>query len=633
MFRDLARYMPDAEREALLEKLRRSIHADSDERDMMLHREVGEEERQQRIEKDMADMSLFARFILWVRSKFGGKSVRESFLTMRMKMLRRSIQNQYPGITGFETRDLNPKLAEDIFQIFALAIPLKPYFQKVWTDPLDLQNMIISVLESRISGVKRTLAEIVSLDRLEEIVAATDSREALREEASTRLNEYIDSIPNKVFSTTQADLKPLERTRDIILFPYASFFQQFHFTPLEDDVSRKTFFKSASAMLCLEHLEELHYALYSVTTIGEHFALADDLNAYLQIAGRAVDESLASTTTETNDESDMTIAKPEAIASAYLETDDEEELVDVEPEIVPETAQQPLVAVKVDSVVRNRLAKLVECCHGVYKRLPIESLVRFFLKDPYHDLVQTFNETSIKDLYASVLRLRILAELDKLHPELRKRVVEKEIQELFAGKTLRTFRNYREYQSIDYEKLGLPFFAHTRSVLLLFNYVQLFYKGYLQEIVQLVDKNVLGQNRITHDRLVQYAESVEDTAERIRQFDYSLSSDSEDGRTFQRLRFTLAQDASHQKMYRSLVLQKDREVRNIVERGSEALAGLNRVFQDLLKSGSPNIQASMQNHYFINGTPVSLVGIVQERVRHIQKFTRLLGQVINLERG
>ena len=33
---------------------------------------------------------------------------------------------------------------------------------------------------------------------------------------------------------------------------------------------------------------------------------------------------------------------------------------------------------------------------------------------------------------------------------------EREIQKIFAGKTLRTFRNYREYQSIDYQKLGLP---------------------------------------------------------------------------------------------------------------------------------------------------------------------------------
>lgn len=628
--------MPQQEREALLNRLKQSTRPEDDDRELKLHRDLGEQEREQRIEKDMAKLSLFARIMLWIRSKFGGKSIREAYVALRLKALRRTINTRFPGITGFETRDLSPKFAEEIFKIFTLAVPLKPFYLRVWTDPMDLQQMIVGVLESRIPDVKRTVTDVVSVDRLEELVRISGSREALRNEVTQGLDAYVDSIPGSVFASVQEDIKPLERTRDIVLYPYASFFQLFHFTPLEEDIHKKTYFKNASIMLCLEQLEELHYALYAVSTIPDHYQLPEDMLMYLQIA------------TEVEEEEKRGGSEPQPVPGSDLPAlENGERLFAAQPAETSADTEFPAEpkarskaesadrepVVEIDPKLPELIRRIIDRCNAAYKRLPFEALLRYFMKDPYYDLVHTFQETPVKDLYVSVLRLRFLAELDRLYPELRKRVVEQQIREMFSGKTLRTFRNYREYQSIDYRKLGLPFFVHTRSVVLLFNYIHWFYKGYIQEVVQLLDRNVLGQNRITRDRLVQYAQSVEDTGERIRQFDYSLSSDSDDGRTFQRLRFTLAQDAGHQKMYRALVLQKDREVRSIIERGTEALNGLIRVFLDLLQSTSPNIRTSMQNHYFIKGQPVSLTEIVEERIKHMQEFVRLLDQVIKLERG
>lgn len=627
--------MPEHEREALLNRLKQSVRSETDEREAPLHREVDERERTQRIEKDLSRLSIFARLWLWLRSKFGGRSIKEAYVAMRLKALKRSIAGRFPGLTGFETRDLSPRFADEIFRIYSLTVPLKPLYRRVWTDPVDLQRMVVGVLESRIPDVKRSVTEVLPMERLEEIVRSTGSREALREEATRRLSDYIDGIPGSVFASVQEDIKPLERTRDIVLYPYTSFFQLFHFTPMEEDINKKTYFKSASVMLCLEHLEALHHALYSVTTIPSHYELPDDMLMYLSVA----EEVEAERGLETEaDEANGEVSQAEGRAPKLPLSDSVDEPVAdgaSEPPKAksPEPVDEEYATARVDPKVKDLVTQLIDRSREAYKKLPFEALIRYFTKDPYYELVRTFQETPVKELYVSVLRLRFLAELDKLYPELRKRVVERDIRELFEGKTLRTFRNYREYQSIDYRKLGLPFFIHTRSVVLLFNYIHWFYRGYIQEVVQLLDKNVLSQNRITRDRLVQYAQTVEETAERIRQFDYSLSSDSEDGRMFQRLRFTLAQDSGHQKMYRSLVLQKDREVRTIIERGVDALNGLLRVFMDLMQSSSPTIRTAMQNHYFIKGRPTSLTEIVQERMDHIQNFLRLLDQVIKLERG
>ncbi len=395
----------------------------------------------------------------------------------------------------------------------------------------------------------------------------------------------------------------------------------------------------------------MHYALHAVTTIPNHYDLADDFLTYLSIVesdasseeGEGADNDTASSNTAAEDNGSAASREGsgpnDAPASSGSDPVSDSGVVgtaDADSEFGSAEESNPAHGageIVIDPKIKELTTQIIDRCRNAYAKIPFEALVRYFLKDPYYDLVRSVEDTPPKELYVSVIRLRLLAQLDRLFPELRKRVLEKEIQELSAGKTLRTFRNYREYKSIDYQKLGLPFFVHTKSIVLLFNYVQWFYKDFIQESVQLLDRNVLGQNRITRDRLVQYAQSVEDTAERIRQFDYSLSSDSDDGRTFQRLRYTLAQDAGHQKMYRTLVLQKDREVRSIIERGSEALNGLVRVFKDLLESSSPNIRAAMQNHYFVSGQPVSLDEIVRLRIGHIEKFYRLLDQVVKLERG
>ena len=555
------------------------------------------DERNEIVRKDMNRLSWFTRFVIWIKARIGSKSFQDLFLVYRIRQLKKEVNAKYPGITGFETRDLSPRIAEEVFSLYSLTIGVRNLYKRIWTKSEHFEKMFMSLLESRIPSAKKSLADLVPVTKLEELYSETSSKEAMRNEVLSSLDSYINSVSNGVFTDLENDLASLYSTKDIVLYHFVSFFQLFHFTPMEENLDRKTYFKNASAMLCLNHLEQLHYALSSAASVSTAELLKEDILLYLTELGQEMEN--------------------EELADLEQEPDKTEERAQLNPDVS----------------ISNSIQKISKRAAVLLGRLPFEPLLRYFLKDPYYTLVTSVPELRLKDLYVSVLRLRASAELEKTFPDIRRRVIEQRIEQLFSGKTLLNFRNYREYTSIDYKKLGLPFFAYTKSVSLLYNYIHWFYGSYIREAVQILDRGILSQNRITRDRLMQHSAAVEDMGERIKGFDYSLSPDSEDGKLFQRLRFTLAQDASHQKMYRTLVLQKDREVQALLDRGLEALSGLQGTFEEILGGPSDNIKSQLNSHFYMRGSPMSLAQILQERKDHIRKFKDLLSQVVKLERG
>jgi hypothetical protein len=611
VFKDLSRFMPDKEREELLARLKKSLFVPDEAEDKKYHKEIDRSEREERLTKDLNMVSWISRFILWIKSKLSGKNVREMYLNARIKQLKKGIGTKYPGLTGFETRDLSPKVAMAVFSMYVLTVPVREIYKRMWMKTEDFEGMLMTLLEGRIPHVKKVLGELVTREILEKIFAESGTKEAMRDFVSKKLDNYFDSIPDGVFKDLERDLLPITCTKDLILYQYKSFFQLFHFTPIDEDLGKKTFFKSASAMLCLQHLERLHFALSQAILLKDATEISNDILEYLTVLKKSINEEI---------EEEITDGLTNENEAPQAEDSDEN----------AENGDQDS---EVDEGIAESLKRLTQKAIVVFRAIPLGLLVKYFMKDPYHELMKGVPELRLKELYVSVLRLKVVAELEKVFPEIRKQVVDGEIQELFEGKSMIHFRNYRAYESIDYKKLELPFFRFTRSVHLLFNYVRHFYKDYIRDGVQILERGILAQNRITRDRLLQFAAAVEDIENRAVSFDYSLSPDSEDGKLFQRLRFTLAQDKSHQRMYRTLVLQKDREVQAIITRGVEAIAGLHGVFDEIINSRSEAITSQLNNNYFVKGKPVSLQQILAERKDHQKGFVELLAQVVKLEKG
>ncbi|MCK4541871.1 MAG: hypothetical protein KAU17_06515 [Spirochaetales bacterium] len=582
VFQELSKTLPEQERKDLLSRITQSISLSESQVENVYHKEIGQEEKIALIKQDLSQISWFSNMILWFLSTFTGKKKEEVYLQRRMGAIKRKIQHKYPGLTGFETRDLTPKLAHEVFELYSLTIGLRGIFRTLWLHSSKFESLFLTLLELHIKEPKKSISELISMDEMVSIYRETGLKDSIRMEIQIHIDEYLNELPDSLFTELETGIIPLYLLKELVLFPYASFFKMFHFTPLPDDTNKPAF-QSASAMVALEYLEKLYYALYTASKIGPKFTIESDLLVYL----------------------------------SQLEVD---ESADGSPVFMS------------DVLIKQKLSELHKEAMDFLSNIPIVELIQYFRKDPYYRLIFYIPKLNLRDFYHSMLTVNFLSQADKIFPEIQELYIDQEIQELFNEKQLVTFRYYRKYASIDYEKMGLPFFFYTQPLNLIYNYIKWYYREHVQELVQILERGVLAQNRITRDRVLHHVGMLEDIEDKINQFDISLSPDAEDGKLFQRLRYSLAQDSTHQKMYRTLVAQKDREVKSHMDRGAEAIEGLGKVFREIISTSSQSIRMQLGNHYLVKGKPVSLISMLKTHSAHMEQFLKLLRQILKFER-
>jgi hypothetical protein len=265
--------------------------------------------------------------------------------------------------------------------------------------------------------------------------------------------------------------------------------------------------------------------------------------------------------------------------------------------------------------------------------MPLAELIKFFRKDPYYRLTVYLPVLDLKGFYSSSLRLRVFAQIDENMYLIRKRVVEKKISTVFHDHTILPFQYYTKNVLIDDNTGELPVFSHVRSLNLLFNYIEWFYKEHIREIVQVIGRVILAQNRISQNRLLNTAGALEDLQDKIRSFDLSLSPEKEDGKQLKRLKFNLSSDLTHQKLYRTMVIQKDREARILMEKGIEVFLELKKVFEELVATPLESISSQLKGLYYAKDNNKSFEDILVDRIARISSFCNLINQIIEIERG
>ncbi len=591
---ELSGDLSEKEREDLLLKIKQSItsnRVNDVERVTEAHTEG---ERNKLLLDELKQLSFFHKILIWFLSRLSGKKREEVFASRQVQALKHVINKKAPGITGFETRNLTPVLAQVMFEIYQTVLPVRRYFQDLWLKEGCFERVVIFLMNQRIENPQETLEQFITMEELVTLYSETGSRESLKEELLKRLSLYIEDIPAQEILEAENQLSPFYFLKDMILFPYASFFQLFRFNPVAMPEIQKPYFKNASAMLALGYLEKLYLASETAARIQEPLKVDPYLMEFLFM-----------------------------ISEEARRDEEEKEKEEREPELMKD----------------ERLKQHIHWIQDIYRKsirlqrnMPLIEMLRYFQRDPYFSLQPNVPELHFKEFYYLLLKKLLMAKLDERYPEIQQRFIQEEIDALFKGKKLFALQNYRDYSTIDYEKLGLPFFIHTKSVNLLYNYVHHFYREYFYDMVQLLDRNILSQNRLTRDRLEKYSGSFEETEQRIKEFDYGLSPESEDGKLFQRLRFSLASDPTLQKMYRSIVIQKDREVKMLLERAEEDIGGFLKLLDEMITSPAEMMKIQLGTHYLIQGRPVLLKTLLITRRDHLRKFWNLMSQIIKLER-
>jgi hypothetical protein len=265
--------------------------------------------------------------------------------------------------------------------------------------------------------------------------------------------------------------------------------------------------------------------------------------------------------------------------------------------------------------------------------VPLLDIVRYFRADPWYQLVSGVPQLYLRNLYFSTLKARLTEGLEERLVDVKEKVIGRKIKEVLKSARLTELANLREAPEEALRKEGFPYLTCVRSVTLLYNYLLQQFKGTVQEAAQLLGATALANNRITQNRLMQAVSNLEDLEAKIILFDRSFSPDEEDGKQLARFRANLATDLLSQKAYRSFIIQKDKEGRDLIEKARENLAGVRRIIEEVRLSTFENTRSILRTLHAYRGRNQTLGQILSTRSEAIGTFLQLLDQLVEVEKG
>ena len=116
-------------------------------------------------------------------------------------------------------------------------------------------------------------------------------------------------------------------------------------------------------------------------------------------------------------------------------------------------------------------------------------------------------------------------------------------------------------------------------------------------------------------------------------FDRALSPEEEDGKQLGKFRFNVATDLLLQKSYRAFISQKDRDARDLIEKGREYLGAIRKTFDEIRTSTFDNTRSLLKVLHMYRGRNQTLGQILNARSENIGVFLKLVDQLLELEKG
>jgi len=584
---ELSLALPERERKHLLERItRRMQNAEAEETFPV---ELKEDERERIISHEIQEAGLWVRFLVWLRTFLTGRTRREVFVDIRLRQLKSRIQLVNPGLSGFETRDLTPKFARNLFQVYQRIQPLSPLCQALASDKSIKGEAFSWLVEQRLENAKGKLDQFVSQEEMEELFASSGQTEDITKRLSVRLNEYVRGIPETVITQMEEQTRLHLSLGRVVFFPFASLFRYFNYVASDqEEDDNPPSFEHAPAMLTLDLLERLWTVLSYVLAMAPEFPYAEEPIAYY------------------------------LFTSAGISPREENDTGKIERDVAR---------------VRAEIQALTDEIGHFDKTVPLLDIIRYFRGDPWYQLVSRAPQLHLRSLYFATLKSRLAEELEERLGTVKEKVIGKKIHEVLKGARLVEFINLHEAPEEALQKEGFPYLTCVRSLNVLYNYLLQQFKGAVQEAAQLLAGTALTNNRITQNRLAQAVSNLEDLEARIILFDRSLSPVEEDGKQLARFRANLSADLASQRGYRGFIIQKDREGRDLIEKARENLEVVRRVFEEVRLSTFENTRSVLKTLHVYRGRNQTLGQIVATRSEAVGAFLRLLDQLLEIEKG
>lgn len=579
-FHELAHALPDEERRELYHRIMASLgfSAGQQEAESVVPASIHSEQRYEIIRREINDLGLWGRLRLWLRSWLTGKAKEDAHVDIRLLNLRRHLLRAQICPRASSTHLLSTQFAERLFTLFQAAAPVTSLFNDIWESREMLRTVVQSVLEERITNVKKQLNDFITDDEMTDIYVVSRSRTEIRNHLLERLDAYIDRIHDGVFAEIAAGITPLYYMKGIALFDYVGLLATFGYDAGEDPPEDPPEFKAVRATEVVDQLEDLYYACYTWQRLeGKTRIHRELLEYYLQ-----------------------------AKHASY--------------------SDEPLSAEHISHQVQTLeqdIRSLNDAAAAFVKQVPLTDIIRYHRDDPYYRVVVYMPKVNLKEFYYSALRIELLQQIDARFDNVHHSAIEQLIEETF-GHHPPDFPNFRSGGGSTVSKLGLPTFRHVRSLNILFNYIQIVYRRVIRQRLTVIHRAVSGRNRDLSNELSFYTGGLEDVADKIIAFDESFSPESEEGKTFYRIRYSVEKDVTQQRIYRSMVAQRERQSRALLDKGLEYLQGMLTVMQKLR-----TLQSDLKDETGEQG--VSAYTLVERYASSVERAIRLIRLIMAQE--
>ncbi len=302
--------------------------------------------------------------------------------------------------------------------------------------------------------------------------------------------------------------------------------------------------------------------------------------------------------------------------------EDETGLLEMEPEVEED---------RVEAVV-HAFHQVSDGIAAFQQRVLIPQIVKILRGDPFYRFMVYLPKLRLREFYFAHLKLKCLTQLDERFHDVRMGMLGRMIAEILPKPSME-FEFYRSTIQASVKKLGLPGFRYVKSLNVLYNFIHQRFRGRMQETMRILSRIVPARIHHAVSDLTLHAANIEDVADLINNFDLSFSPDSDEGKTFYRVRYSLEKDYSQQQQYKSIIMQKDREARSILEKGMENFAQAQEIFESVREAKPAHLNERYAHFDATSAEDKPLDALLDNYIEELQTFRKVLNQVIIMEEG
>jgi hypothetical protein len=576
-FDDLSQALSNDEKKNLLGKIQTSLNLSAKDTDSIISKAEAPEDLKHRLSKEVGELGFLDRLIIRLLAFFRNRSEAEVFGDRKLLDAKTVLRERAPTLVSFSNQEWTPEFAKVLYDLFAEAAALRPVFDHLFQQKLTLESGLLKIIEEEHPRSVHTLEELFPEAEIAQVYQADPRRIAVVAELDKRLADYLKAIPDDVFARVDARLRPLYNLRPLVQYPYGFLLELFGHNAERTEVAKYPYFLGAPWLKTAGLLERLYYGLHMASKIESVDVRLDRL--FGAVADKIADEAN------------------------------------------PWTAEN----------VVKRVNMFLEQAHDVFTSVPWREVLQWSFQDPYYGVKFVVPKFSLDDFYQTILTMNLKEELDRTLPEVRRNLLATERTLLFKNASFDPLDFYVSGVGATLGPQKVSGFAYPESLGLLWAFLSHHFTKRIQPFHQSLVRLAAPGSKGILQGLTNVVDELNQLKIKIRQFDRTLHPDSEEGKTFHKLKLELNSKALSLKPFIQLVQEKDSVALELTNRGAEGLNILLQQLSGVRDRNIPALKAVLKLPYLLEGQQETVENGLDRLLVIVQKTIFVLKETQSLE--